>query len=79
MKRKFHVRFGERGGEIHGVKAPHGVPASTLRDPAPSPEDVAVTRALVEAGKLLDCAVLDHLVVGQRWTSMKERGLGFGT
>lgn len=48
-------------------------------DPAPSPEDVAVTRALVEAGKLLDCAVLDHLVVGQRWTSMKERGLGFGT
>ncbi len=47
-------------------------------DPAPSPEDVAVTRALVEAGKLLDCAVLDHLVIGQRWTSMKERGLGFG-
>lgn len=48
-------------------------------DPAPSPEDVAVTRALIEAGELLDCAVLDHLVVGQRWTSMKERGLGFGT
>lgn len=48
-------------------------------DPAPSPEDVAVTRALVEAGKLLDCAVLDHLVLGQRWTSMKERGLGFGS
>lgn len=48
-------------------------------DPAPSPEDVAVTRALVEAGKLLDCAVLDHLVVGQHWISMKERGLGFGS
>ncbi|MCC7359936.1 MAG: DNA repair protein RadC [Anaerolineales bacterium] len=48
-------------------------------DPAPSPEDVAVTRALIEAGKLLDCAVLDHLVLGQRWTSMKERGLGFGS
>jgi DNA repair protein RadC len=48
-------------------------------DPAPSPEDVAVTRALVEAGKLLDCVVLDHLVIGQRWTSMKERGLAFGS
>lgn len=77
MKRKFHVRFGERGGEIHGVKAPHGVPAPTLRQPDPSPEDVAVTRAIVEAGKLLDIECLDHIVVGNRWTSMKERGLGF--
>jgi DNA repair protein RadC len=48
-------------------------------DPSPSPEDVAVTRALVEAGKLLDIEVLDHLVIGQqRFVSLKERGLGFG-
>jgi DNA repair protein RadC len=48
-------------------------------DPAPSPEDVAVTRALVEAGKLLDIDVLDHLVIGRhRFVSLKERGLGFG-
>lgn len=47
-------------------------------DPAPSPEDVAVTRAIVEAGKLLDIDVLDHLVIGHnRFVSMKERGLGF--
>jgi DNA repair protein RadC len=47
-------------------------------DPAPSPEDVAVTRALVEAGKLLDIDVLDHLVIGRhRFVSLKERGLGF--
>jgi DNA repair protein RadC len=47
-------------------------------DPSPSPEDVAVTRAIVEAGKLLDVNVLDHLVIGNpRWTSLKERGLGF--
>jgi DNA repair protein RadC len=47
-------------------------------DPAPSPEDVAVTRALVEAGKLLDIDVLDHLVIGHhRFVSLKERGLGF--
>jgi DNA repair protein RadC len=48
-------------------------------DPTPSPDDVAVTRALVQAGKLLDVEVLDHLVIGQgRYVSMKERGLGFG-
>lgn len=47
-------------------------------DPTPSPEDVAVTRQIVEAGRLLDIEVLDHLVIGQqRFVSMKERGLGF--
>jgi DNA repair protein RadC len=47
-------------------------------DPTPSPDDLAVTRALVQAGKLVDVDMLDHLVIGQgRFTSMKERGLGF--
>ena len=48
-------------------------------DPTPSPDDVAVTRAIVQAGKLLDIETLDHLIIGQggRWISMKERGLGF--
>ena len=52
----------------------HNHPSS---DPTPSPDDVAVTRAFVQAGKLLDTEVLDHLVLGKRWVSMKERGLGF--
>ena len=48
-------------------------------DPTPSPDDLAVTRACVQAGKLVDVEVLDHLVIGQgRYVSMKERGLGFG-
>jgi len=49
-------------------------------DPTPSPEDVAVTREIVQAGKLLDIEVLDHLVIGaaNRFVSLKERGLGFG-
>jgi DNA repair protein RadC len=48
-------------------------------DPTPSPDDVAITRAIVEAGQLLDVQVLDHLVIGQgRFVSLKERGLGFG-
>jgi DNA repair protein RadC len=47
-------------------------------DPTPSPEDVQVTRSMVEAGRLLGIEVLDHLVIGhQRFVSLKERGLGF--
>jgi DNA repair protein RadC len=48
-------------------------------DPSPSSDDVAVTRAVVQAGKLMDINVLDHLIIGQggRYVSMKERGLGF--
>jgi DNA repair protein RadC len=47
-------------------------------DPSPSPDDVAVTRMMVEAGKLLDIAVHDHIIIGyNRFVSLKERGLGF--
>lgn len=48
-------------------------------DPSPSRDDLQVTREAVSAGKLLDIDVLDHLIVcrGERWISMKERGLGF--
>jgi DNA repair protein RadC len=47
-------------------------------DPTPSAEDVHVTRQVVEAGKLLNIDVLDHLVIcHSRWVSLKERGLGF--
>jgi DNA repair protein RadC len=47
-------------------------------DPTPSPEDVQVTRQLVEAGQLLDIELLDHLVIGAgRFVSMRERRLGF--
>ena len=41
-------------------------------DPTPSAEDLAMTRAAVQAGKLLDIAVLDHIVIGQgRYQSIK--------
>ncbi len=54
----------------------HNHPSSDI---TPSPDDVAVTRAIVQAGKMLDIQCLDHLIVGANgaWCSLKERGLGF--
>jgi DNA repair protein RadC len=47
-------------------------------DPTPSPDDIAITRAIVQAGKILDVDVLDHLVIGGgKYISLKERGIGF--
>jgi DNA repair protein RadC len=47
-------------------------------DPTPSPEDVRVTKALVESGELMDIEVLDHLIIGKnRYVSLKSKGLGF--
>ena len=47
-------------------------------DPTPSPEDVQITRNLVEAGHLIDIELLDHVIVGHnRFVSLRERGLAF--
>jgi DNA repair protein RadC len=44
-------------------------------DPTPSPEDLAVTRHLQEAGRLLGVEVLDHLVIcAERFKSLREAG-----
>src|SRR5713101_6371240 len=47
-------------------------------DPAPSREDRALTQRLVEAGKLLGIAVLDHIILGDGTTtyfSFADEGL----
>ena len=47
-------------------------------DPTPSPEDVRVTSMMSDAGRMLDIAVLDHIILGRnRYVSLKERNLGF--
>jgi DNA repair protein RadC len=43
-------------------------------DPQPSPEDIEITGRLVEAGKVLGIEVLDHVIIGDHWVSLKERG-----
>ena len=46
------------------------------KDPTPSPEDVACTRELSQAAKLLGVELLDHVVIGgERFVSLKEQGL----
>ena len=45
-------------------------------DVTPSPEDIEVTRHLVEVGKLLDIPVLDHVIIGHSgYRSLRESGL----
>lgn len=48
-------------------------------DPTPSADDLSMTRQMVEAGRLLDIEVLDHVIIGHgRYVSLKEQGLAFG-
>lgn len=50
------------------------------QDATPSPEDILVTRQIVDAGVLLDIECLDHLVVCRsKYVSMRERGFGFAS
>lgn len=50
----------------------HNHPSS---DPTPSPEDIAMTARLVEAGSIIGIEVLDHIIVGgDSFISLKERG-----
>ena len=51
-------------------------------DPTPSAEDLRITRQLIEAGKIIDIKVVDHVVVGRGadgnskpFLSMRESGL----
>jgi DNA repair protein RadC len=43
-------------------------------DPSPSAEDLAITRKLREAGDMLGIKVLDHIIIGETYYSMAERG-----
>lgn len=50
-------------------------------DPSPSAEDLRITRQLIEAGKVLDVQVMDHVIVGRQADgkpsrlSLREAGL----
>ncbi|MCX6013179.1 MAG: DNA repair protein RadC [Chloroflexi bacterium] len=45
-------------------------------DPTPSEEDIKITGQIVEAGKLLNIEVLDHIIIGQqKYISLKQKGI----
>ncbi len=47
-------------------------------DPTPSPDDLHLTAEALAAGRLLDIAVLDHLVIGHdAYASLRDRGVAF--
>ncbi|HEX2470445.1 MAG TPA: DNA repair protein RadC [Candidatus Limnocylindrales bacterium] len=48
-------------------------------DPTPSPDDLHLTAEALAAGRLLDIALLDHLVIGHdAYVSLRDRGVDFG-
>jgi len=58
-----------------GIILAHNHPSGESK---PSPEDIAMTRNLVQAGRMLDIDLVDHLVIAaNEFTSLKERHLGF--
>lgn len=74
------IRVGEVFKEALRLKAASVISAHNhpSGEPTPSPEDILVTRQIVEAGKLLDVEVLDHLILaGSRYASLREQGMGF--
>jgi DNA repair protein RadC len=45
-------------------------------DPAPSPEDIEITRRLKEVGEVMGVRVLDHIVIGRdRYFSFSDKGI----
>ncbi len=53
-----------------GIIMAHNHPSG---DPAPSKEDIILTRRLIDAGELLGITVIDHIIVGiDRHCSLKE-------
>jgi hypothetical protein len=58
-----------------GVILVHNHPSG---DPTPSPDDLHLTAEALAAGRLLDIALLDHLVIGHdAYVSLRDRGISF--
>jgi len=56
-----------------GIILAHNYPSG---DPKPSEEDIAITKRLVESGKILEIEVLDHIVIWKNsFCSFKEKRL----
>lgn len=72
-----HPREAFRGAILAGAAGIILVHNHPSGDPTPSADDRAVTRQLVDAGRVLDIPVFDHVVMGtgDRYVSFAEAGL----
>lgn len=43
-------------------------------DPSPSKEDIEITKRIMKAGEIVGVGVLDHLIIGDRYVSLKDKG-----
>ncbi len=69
-----------RVAEVHRPAVVRNCPAIILchnhpsGDPTPSSEDFQVTEQVIQAGKLFDIELVDHLIIGHdKYVSLKER------
>ena len=70
-----HPREVFRRSIIHGAASViicHNHPSG---DPEPSEEDITITRRLIDAGKIIGIEVLDHIILGSKSVSLKEKGI----
>lgn len=44
-------------------------------DVTPSREDIELTKRLVQAGEIMGIEVLDHIIIGNEYMSLRERGM----
>jgi DNA repair protein RadC len=71
-----HVRFGERDGRIHLLQSKYGAPVPTPRRLEPSDEDKELTDCLIQACRLINTPVLDHVIITENsYYSFKSSGL----
>lgn len=71
-----HPREVFRAAIVAGAAAVILVHNHPSGDPAPSPDDRAITRQLVEAARLLDLPIQDHIIIGgSAYRSFVEMGL----
>jgi DNA repair protein RadC len=74
------VRIGELFTEAvrrhaSGIVIVHNHPSG---DPTPSPDDLHLTAQAIAAGRLLDIAVLDHIIIGRdAYRSLRDDGVSF--
>lgn len=50
----------------------HNHPSGNTR---PSKQDIEITKRLIESGNILGIEILDHIIIGEYYTSLKEEGL----